>query len=229
MIMLPALAFLSLCVVAQAASHPLTVQDNSQIIVDEDVKVPVVLGVMSRCPDAILCETVWDRVLQRVGDKVDISLSFIATPNASDPVYGLTCMHGAEECAGNVHELCVAKYHPTSEWWPFLQCQNFRGRDQIGLPDTAVSCATTAGFKWENDQASECAGENGQGEEGVKLLQASVKNSIQMGIQKSCTIIINGKQVCIRDGTWYECEGGHTPTDFIRQINEEHKRLNSAD
>jgi hypothetical protein len=201
MIMLPALAFLSLCVVAQAASHPLTVQDNSQIIVDEDVKVPVVLGVMSRCPDAILCETVWDRVLQRVGDKVDISLSFIATyvhalevsgvlrltqrqrPNASDPVYGLTCMHGAEECAGNVHELCVAKYHPTSEWWPFLQCQNFRGRDQIGLPDTAVSCATTAGFKWENDQASECAGENGQGEEGVKLLQASVKNSIQMGIQ----------------------------------------------
>lgn len=24
--------------------------------------------------------------------------------------------------------------------------------------------------------------------------------------RKSCTIIINGRQVCIRDGTWYECE-----------------------
>ena len=43
----------------------------------EDVKVPVVLGVMSQCPDAILCESVFDRVLQRVGDKVDLSLTFV--------------------------------------------------------------------------------------------------------------------------------------------------------
>ena len=76
--MLTALALLSLCVSTQSAVHPLMVQDNSQIIIAEDVKVPVVLGVMSRCPDALLCEAVWDRVLQRVGDKVDISLSFIA-------------------------------------------------------------------------------------------------------------------------------------------------------
>jgi hypothetical protein len=73
-----ALALLSLCVLIQAVVHPMTVQDDPQIIFTEDVKVPVVLGVMSRCPDAILCEAVWDRVLQRVGDKVDISLSFIA-------------------------------------------------------------------------------------------------------------------------------------------------------
>lgn len=77
--MLAALALLSLSASTQAVVHPLIVQDTSQIIFSEDVKVPVVLGVMSRCPDAILCEAVWDRVLQRVGDKVDISLSFIAT------------------------------------------------------------------------------------------------------------------------------------------------------
>lgn len=76
--MLAVLALLSLCISTQAVVYPLKVQDNSQIIVTEDVKVPVVLGVMSRCPDAMLCEAVWDRVLQRVGDKVDISLSFIA-------------------------------------------------------------------------------------------------------------------------------------------------------
>ncbi|KAF8559118.1 hypothetical protein OG21DRAFT_1403873 [Imleria badia] len=227
--MLTALALLSLCVWTQAVVQPLTVQDTSQIIFTEDVKVPVVLGVMSRCPDAILCEAVWDRVLQRVGDKVDISLSFIATPNPSDPAYGVSCKHGLEECAGNVYELCVAKYHPTSEWWPFLQCQNFHGRDQIGLPDTAASCATTAGFEWETDQGRLCSGEDGQGEEGVKLLQESIQNSIELGIKKSCTIIINGRQVCIRDGTWYECEGGHTPADFIRQINEEYNRLNGVD
>ena len=44
---------------------------------DEDVKVPVVLGVMSACPDALLCESVFDRVLKRVGNKMDLSLTFI--------------------------------------------------------------------------------------------------------------------------------------------------------
>jgi hypothetical protein len=34
---------------------------------------------MSRCPDAVACETVFDKVLERVGDKVDISLAFIGT------------------------------------------------------------------------------------------------------------------------------------------------------
>ena len=43
----------------------------------QDIKVPVVLGVMSRCPDALLCESVFEQVLRRVNDKVDISLTFI--------------------------------------------------------------------------------------------------------------------------------------------------------
>lgn len=42
-----------------------------------DVKVPVVLGVMSRCPDAVLCESVFDYVLKDVLDKVNLSLTFI--------------------------------------------------------------------------------------------------------------------------------------------------------
>lgn len=41
-------------------------------------KVPVVLGVMSRCPDAILCESVFNEVLTKVGDKVDLSLTYVA-------------------------------------------------------------------------------------------------------------------------------------------------------
>ena len=43
----------------------------------QDVKVPVVLGVMSRCPDAQLCESVFEQVLRKVDKKVDISLTFI--------------------------------------------------------------------------------------------------------------------------------------------------------
>ena len=44
----------------------------------DDVKVPVQLGVMSRCPDALLCEAVWNDVLKKVADKVHLSLVYIA-------------------------------------------------------------------------------------------------------------------------------------------------------
>jgi len=43
-----------------------------------DVRVPVQLGVMSRCPDALLCESVFNAVLKEVADKVDLSLVYIA-------------------------------------------------------------------------------------------------------------------------------------------------------
>ncbi len=42
-----------------------------------DVKVPVTLGVMSRCPDALICEAVFDKVVTKIGDKIELSLSFI--------------------------------------------------------------------------------------------------------------------------------------------------------
>ena len=59
--------------------HPLrTTSDLTDKWTLDDVKVPVVLGVMSRCPDALLCESVFDDVLKEVGNKVNMSLSFIA-------------------------------------------------------------------------------------------------------------------------------------------------------
>lgn len=67
-------AALWLCV-AQALNLPFVVQtDNYRV---QDVKVPLTLGVMSQCPDALLCESVIDRTLQHVRNKVDLSLTFI--------------------------------------------------------------------------------------------------------------------------------------------------------
>jgi hypothetical protein len=40
-------------------------------------KVPVILGVMSQCPDALYCEAVFDKVLHQVGEIIDLSLTFI--------------------------------------------------------------------------------------------------------------------------------------------------------
>ena len=63
------------------ASPQLVVQDELQTPYSSptvETKVPVILGVMSRCPDAVLCEAVFDQVLKKVGDKVDLSLTFVA-------------------------------------------------------------------------------------------------------------------------------------------------------
>ncbi|KDQ64492.1 hypothetical protein JAAARDRAFT_145274 [Jaapia argillacea MUCL 33604] len=218
---------------AQAAhSPPLVVQEPFSTI--SDVKVPVVLGVMSRCPDALMCESVFDRVVHRVADKINLTMTYLGKINSSESTFGVTCMHGQDECAGNVHQLCVAKYTQLSQWWEFVQCNNYHGRDKIGTPEVALSCAKTTEIDWEGSGAGQCAGIDGSGtgEEGISLLRESVKNTQALNITqvewKSCTIVINGNQVCIRDdGQWKSCEAGHAPADFIKQIDEEYNRLNS--
>ncbi len=72
------LATLVLPTLALAASQiVLNDQTNANKLLT-DVKVPVQLGVMSKCPDAILCETVFDSVRNKVKDKIDLSLTYIA-------------------------------------------------------------------------------------------------------------------------------------------------------
>lgn len=67
-----------------SSQHILGSVDSQQIINSspsvDDVKVPVQLGVMSKCPDALLCESVFDEVVRQHGvwDKVDLELVYIA-------------------------------------------------------------------------------------------------------------------------------------------------------
>jgi hypothetical protein len=71
----PALLFLPAVVLALAP--PLVVQYETLLRLD-DVRVPVTLGVMSRCPDALLCEAVFDQVLNnKVVGIVDFQLTYI--------------------------------------------------------------------------------------------------------------------------------------------------------
>ncbi|KAH9918211.1 uncharacterized protein BXZ73DRAFT_53124 [Epithele typhae] len=210
-------------------TSPMLVQPQAPWTAGDPVKVPVILGVMSACPDAILCETVFDRVLARAAGKMDLQLTFVGTPDASVPDWGVDCKHGALECAGNVQELCAIAHAPFEQWWNFVHCQNFEGRYQVGRPETALKCAKAAGLDWENGGVGACAGASGdgKGEEGVRLLRESVRQTAAMGIEKSCTVMINGKQVCVRDGEWRECEQGHTSEDFVRQIEAEYNKLNA--
>ncbi|EUC66448.1 gamma interferon inducible lysosomal thiol reductase GILT protein, putative [Rhizoctonia solani AG-3 Rhs1AP] len=209
---------------AKATFIPEIISQDASVTLVKDYKVPITLGVMSRCPDALMCEEVFNNVVNRVSDKIDIGLAFIGTVNASEPLYGVTCMHGEFECAGNVHELCaIAHTSSHNEWWPFMRCLNYHGRSQIGLEDVSRKCARVVGLDWDQSGIGACV----SGDEGKRLLRESVEYSKRNHITTSCTIIINGKVRCIRDSTWKECDDGHTPADFVHRINSEYDKLNS--
>lgn len=66
---------------ALVAAHSHIILNDQSTIADNSlnvIKVPVQLGVMSRCPDALLCEATFNDVLAQVWDKVDLSLVYIA-------------------------------------------------------------------------------------------------------------------------------------------------------
>jgi len=216
-----AVAFLPACL---GLSVPSNAETGQTIIHEAPIPVPVVLGVMSRCPDALLCESVFDRVISKVGhEKVDLSLTFIGTRNRSEPEYGATCKHGPGECLGNIHELCAIAHTPSSQqWWPFLQCINYEGSGRIGLDKVSRDCAAVSGIDWEGSGIAKCV----SGKEGKKLLRKSIKRTKKMGIKNSCTILINNALRCIRDSKWKQCDEGHEPVDFVDTINKEYAKLN---
>ncbi|KAN0126780.1 hypothetical protein V8E52_000420 [Russula decolorans] len=215
------IATLSLCLVASTRPVQQSWSSNS-------LRVPVTLGVMSRCPDALLCETLFDSVIPRVSKKIELSLAYVATLNGSDPDFGATCMHGPAECAGNVQQLCVAKHTPMWTWWEFIMCQNYQGRGHIGSADVALKCARTHNIDWEESGVGQCIGldGSGKGREGVQLLHDSIRAAEALGITKSCTVVINGEKVCIHDQVWQRCDNGHEVKDFVDQIEEEYQKLN---
>lgn len=79
--MLSAIAFLVTAVLVVSVQGTYVPTNNAQSPMDvtfDEVKVPVTLGVMSACPDALACEAVFDHVLKNVGPKVDLGLTFVA-------------------------------------------------------------------------------------------------------------------------------------------------------
>lgn len=102
----------------------------------------------------------------------------------TEPKYGVTCMHGLQECDGNVQELCASKHRGGSaavaEWWPWLQCVNAGGYGDVGNVGRARECAEMSGFEWDGSEGiAECV----EGPEGVALLKESVKSTQALGIR----------------------------------------------
>lgn len=103
----------------------------------------------------------------------------------SEPTFGVRCLHGSKECAGNVQQLCVKRYATFQIWWSFLRCQNAAGKEKVGSRHLALACAKRIGLRWEESGVGSCAGSDASGEapEGVAMLRESVNLSHQLGIR----------------------------------------------
>ena len=109
--------------------------------------------------------------MQRVVTRVNFTLSYIGHPTPND---GVECMHGPEECMGNIIELCAAHLYPDPKLYlGFTMCLT---RDYKEIPDRALvqDCALEHGLDFK--KLDECAVADGDAA-GVTLLQDSVRRS----------------------------------------------------
>ena len=60
---------------------------------------------------------------------------------------------------------------------------------------------------------------------GWDLLRASVERSRDAGVEVSCTVRLEGRVRCVRDGgVWRECEGGSGVRDLVGDVEEAYGR-----
>ncbi|WWC86469.1 uncharacterized protein L201_001346 [Kwoniella dendrophila CBS 6074] len=221
----PFLAGLVASLPSQIHQQPFGLMDEHQ-----SSKVNVSLYVMSRCPDARLCEDVFDSVINKEGilDKIDLNIGYIGTPKKSE-VLGVTCKHGLEECIGNAQQLCLLNHLPIDKSYSIIQCQNYPSsfpRD-IGNLDSLKKCVdTVGGVDWEKSGLAKCIEGKSHsttitnnddkedkekikhlGKEAKKLLKKNINQTYEKEIKTSCTIDIDstisgkqGRRRCIVDG-----------------------------
>jgi len=196
--------------------------DAEWVMVEKNTtKVALEAHVMSKCPDAKDClQKLIVPAMEQINDKVDFRLSYIGSIDAnSDEV---SCMHGPPECLGNIILLCSAHIYPEVKLnLGFANCMisDFREIPQRNLVE---DCAMEHGLDFE--EINKCISDEG---EGMGLLRDSIERSQNASVVKSCTVRLNGKVRCIRDGgVWKECEDGSSVKDLVADVNELYKKAN---
>lgn len=194
-------------------------------ILDDKPLVPLEAHIMSKCPDAKDClKMLVLPTMQRVIDKVNFTLSYIGTPTDND---GVDCMHGPEECLGNIIELCAAKLYPDPKiYLGFTMCMT---RDYHDIPSKSLveDCALEHGIDF--DKLNECSIADNGGL-GMGLLRDSIRRTKDAGVINSCTVRLNEEIYCIRDGgKWRDCPNGPGVNDLIIAVEKLYQASSSSE
>ncbi|OJD14334.1 hypothetical protein AJ78_05299 [Emergomyces pasteurianus Ep9510] len=219
--------------------------DDAQVLVDNSHLVPLEAHIMSKCPDAQYClEELIVPAMVQVHDKVDFRLSFIGSvSNSSSDV---SCMHGPDECVGDMLILCAANlpFPPgakTQSTMPTIRSLGFANcllASYEKIPERALveDCALEHGIDFhalnacasrqvDEDDIKRAGVDDPNKLSGLALLRMDFKRNAALGITKSCTVRINEKLWCIRDNQeWKDCHpGGGETTTLVDEINRLYK------
>ncbi|CZR63487.1 uncharacterized protein PAC_13384 [Phialocephala subalpina] len=192
-------------------------------VLSEPALVPLEAHIMSKCPDAKDClKMLVLPTMQRVIDKVNFTLSYIGTPTDND---GVDCMHGPEECLGNIIELCASQLYPDPKiYLGFTMCMT---RDYHDIPSKSLveDCALEHGIDF--DKLNECSIADNGGL-GMGLLRDSIRRTKDAGVTKSCTVRLNENIYCVRDGgEWKDCPNGAGVNDLVIAVEKLYRSSSS--
>ncbi|CAF0892760.1 unnamed protein product [Rotaria sp. Silwood1] len=214
LILLPTIFIIGTITIYQSFqyTHSFSVVPNNRVHVE--------FFVMSKCPDAMRCETSFLPSLLKLSSIINFTLSFIATETR---FHEFNCMHGIDECMGNKQQLCIQDIYPQTTLIKYLQCQSARF---FMIPYNGEQCARETSeniIKWYDVQS--CVQSNRANE----LFHKSLQRTYLASTRKSCTIYLNGQFWCMHDGLWSNCAEGHDEISFIRAIcsryNEQNKPI----
>ncbi len=83
-------------------------------------------------------------------------------------------------------------------------------------------CAMEHGLDFE--KINGCISDEG---EGVGMLRDSIERSQNASVTRSCTVRLNGKVRCIRDGgMWKDCEDGSSVKDLVDDVKDLYNKIN---
>lgn len=125
------------------------------------------------------------------------------------------CMHGPGECLGDMLSLCAIDLYPDDPviYLGFTNCL-ISSYGQIPSRDLVEPCALEHGIAFED--LNGCISEEGKG---LDLLMASVERSQAAGVTRSCTVRVNNKTWCVRDGgEWKDCPGGSDIKSLVEEV-----------
>ncbi|GAB7330908.1 hypothetical protein MBLNU13_g02431t1 [Cladosporium sp. NU13] len=188
-------------------------------------RVPLEAFIMSKCPDARDC--LHDMILpamQNVSHKVDFRLSYIGSVTQND---GVSCMHGPQECLGNMLELCAARQYPNPKiYLGFTMCMS-NSYEDIPSKELVEECALEHGMSFE--RLHDCATAE-DGAVGVDMLRTSFNRTAALGIKKSCTVTVADSIFAIRDGgEWTDLKNGSSAADLVAEIERLYSLPNYSD
>ncbi|CAF3741725.1 unnamed protein product [Rotaria magnacalcarata] len=172
-------------------------------------RVRVEFFVMSKCPDAMKCETLFLPSLLKLSSIVNFTLSFIA---GETKLNEFSCMHGTDECLGNKQQLCIQDMYSQAIFIKYLQCQS---KHIMTIPNNGEQCAKTTSeniIRWPDVQS--CVNSN----RANQLFHKSLERTRSVSVRKSCTIYLNEQFWCMHDGFWSSCSEGRDEMSFIRAI-----------